>query len=379
MLFLLAAAAVLFGLQIPLPHFFGAIPSDLLAGAAVVALMVCPATDEPRRRVDPVALLAVGGYVGWAALSAAGHRCGYARVVGVADLAGLLWMAAAYARRELILRALVAGAALACLVGLLGSVLMLLGHLTPLSSLRGGDLGLPWRPKGLCVTTNALAALALVPTLLVFRDCTLTGRWRRPLQVLFAVTFACSLSRSLLALALGLLLSSQVKRTWKGIGVATLLLFAFLSVRLDLYRDARGLVVATTPSLRVRMNTAAWHSLVQHPWLGTGPGSLTAPVHAPRPTDDLTPMSAHLTWLDVAATLGLPALLAFGLIWVRALSASPRDEIDRLLLIGLYAILFDSLTVDVENFRHLWLLLGLRLRKSLLFCCRWRWAGLAGS
>jgi hypothetical protein len=90
--------------------------------------------------------------------------------------------------------------------------------------------------------------------------------------------------------------------------------------------------------------------LSAHPWLGVGPG------HAPAVVDG-APFEAHCTPLDIAATLGLPALAAFVamvvLLWTKT---APHDPV---LWSGLVALGLDGLTEDVADFRHLWVLFGL--------------------
>ncbi len=62
--------------------------------------------------------------------------------------------------------------------------------------------------------------------------------------------------------------------------------------------------------------------------------------------------------LDLASRWGVPAALLFAACFASALRAS---GVPRVLVVALWAIAFDSLSVDVERFRHVWLLLGLVL------------------
>jgi hypothetical protein len=96
---------------------------------------------------------------------------------------------------------------------------------------------------------------------------------------------------------------------------------------------------------------SSFGTLVAHPWLGTGPG--TSPG-----LRDGQPFDAHFTPLNVAATLGLPALLGFvlvpiGLWWRRA---RPTDLATWAMLAGLA---LESLGHDIEDFRHVWVAFGL--------------------
>jgi hypothetical protein len=66
--------------------------------------------------------------------------------------------------------------------------------------------------------------------------------------------------------------------------------------------------------------------------------------------------------LDLSATRGLPAaalwLLTVGLA-LRAALRRPRDPLQLALLAAVGATLFDAITCDVADFRHVWVLLGL--------------------
>jgi hypothetical protein len=102
---------------------------------------------------------------------------------------------------------------------------------------------------------------------------------------------------------------------------------------------------------RVTTVSSAIQSLRAQPLLGVGPAAL------PAVDPSGAPFRAHLTVVDVAATLGLPALLvlaAFVLVLFRRhnrIWPGPAA-----LLAGVF---LDSLTHDVNRFRHVWVALGL--------------------
>jgi small-conductance mechanosensitive channel len=70
------------------------------------------------------------------------------------------------------------------------------------------------------------------------------------------------------------------------------------------------------------------------------------------------PFRAHLTPLNVAATLGLPALVALS-VFVALLWRERRRPTDVAIWSGLAGLALDALAQDVEHFRHVWILLGL--------------------
>jgi len=85
--------------------------------------------------------------------------------------------------------------------------------------------------------------------------------------------------------------------------------------------------------------------------LGVGPGHPAGSRHG-------LPFDAHSTPVNVLATLGLPALLGLlaipAALWVQR--GRPTDTATWPALAG---IGLDALTQDVEDFRHVWVLLGL--------------------
>ena len=109
--------------------------------------------------------------------------------------------------------------------------------------------------------------------------------------------------------------------------------------------------VRSGPSPRMEATATSLETLGLHPLLGTGPGSTPG-----RRGDEA--FDAHLTPLNVAATLGLPALLGLLLVPV-ALWRARRRPTDRALWGVLAGLALDGLAQDVEDFRHLWVALGL--------------------
>jgi hypothetical protein len=105
------------------------------------------------------------------------------------------------------------------------------------------------------------------------------------------------------------------------------------------------------PSPRLQATTTSFETLTEHPLFGTGPGS------SPGWTDGVS-FDAHLSPLNIAATLGLPALLGFLLVPF-ALWRARRRPTDRALWGMLAGLGLDGLGQDVEDFRHVWVALGL--------------------
>ena len=109
--------------------------------------------------------------------------------------------------------------------------------------------------------------------------------------------------------------------------------------------------VVDAPSPRLLAAASSLETLGSHPLLGSGPGSLPGRRGG-------EPFDAHLTPLNVAATLGLPALAALVLL-VAALWRERARPTDRTTWGLLAALALDGLGQDVEDFRHVWIALGL--------------------
>jgi hypothetical protein len=166
----LVAFAATAGLDWPAPPGAGPVRyADLCAAVAAAGF----ALSGPRHGAWVPALWPALGLAAWTALSAAVHGAGAAVALGAAELAAVLGLAAALGReaaaRDRVLRAWVAGAAVACTVGLLAAALAAAGiDPAPLHA-GGGELGWAWRPAGLC-RTGMLAAWTLVPFLILCLD-----------------------------------------------------------------------------------------------------------------------------------------------------------------------------------------------------------------
>jgi hypothetical protein len=166
-----------------------------------------------------------------------------------------------------------------------------------------------------------------------------------------------TLSRGLLSFILAVLWGRADSRgrcvaagLWTVATLVTLTALTAWRVELDPTRfwEARLL---EAPSVRGEALTTSLSTAAAEPWVGCGPSCQPATVAG-------LPFDAHCTPVNVAATLGLPALLA--LVGVIAwLWRSRRRPTERILWAGLAALFVDGLVQDIEDFRHVWVLLGL--------------------
>lgn len=108
---------------------------------------------------------------------------------------------------------------------------------------------------------------------------------------------------------------------------------------------------APDPGNRREAFVTSLGTLGRHPVFGIGPGALPGENAG-------TPFRAHFTPLNIAATLGLPALTALVLaIWL--LWRGRRRPTDRALWSAAAGVLLDGLAQDIDHFRHVWVLIGL--------------------
>jgi len=310
--------------------------------------------------------LALGAYLGWAVLSlcvaSAPPPSGPAKLLGMAMLAGLLVVTSEMMGRPGMPAAIgrtVAATAVAAAAAVAGVVLGLLGRATPFVGTSGDLLPGPLpRPQAGFIHPNLLASFCVFASAVVAREDAGLGRGlRRFVQAALALTVLLTLSRAILAFVLSFAVRQASTPRRKRLAALGALAFAAVMVVLTACNlaleptrpwEARLL---ETPSPRLQAARTALATLAAHPLFGSGPGSQPARV-------DEAPCDAHLTPLNVAATLGVPALLALVTL-VAALWRQRQRPTDLVTWGLLAAFALDGLGQDVEDFRHLWIALGL--------------------
>jgi hypothetical protein len=340
--------------------------TDVLFAAATVAWAAGLLREGRLPRLRAVhAGLAL--YLGWALVSLAAAypppAAGHAKLLGVAMLVALFVVTSDLMGRPglptAVGRTLAATSVLAAVAALVGVVLSAFGKITPLVGTCGDLLPGPLsRAQAGFPHPNLLASWCIFAFGATEReDAGLPTAWRRLVRAALALTVLLTTSRAVLgfALAVAIRWASTPARRRHAAALAVALLVAMLAltvVNVTFYPlrpwDVR---VLPGPSPRLEAATTSFQTLLAHPLVGTGPG--TSPGRRGQ-----MPFDAHLTPLNVAATLGLPALLGLALavlaLW-RARSR-PTDLATWGMLAGLG---LDGLGQDVEDFRHVWVALGL--------------------
>jgi len=306
-------------------------------------------------------------YVGWAAVSllvvTPRQPSGPAKLLGLAMLAALLVVTSDLASRPgmqaAIGRTIAVTSLFTALAAILGVALSGYGILTPLVGTCGDLLPGPLaRAEAGFPHPNMLANYCVFGYGVVSREEAGLSPSLRRLAVL-ALAVSCLLATSRAILAFGLAAAIRHAATparrrfaWGTAAVLVALMVVLTLVNVTFYPlRPWDLRFPHGPSVRLQSVTSSFETLLAHPLFGSGIGS------SPGRRGSL-PFDAHLTPLNVAATLGLPALAGLvvlvGCLW-RA-RARPTD----LALWGMLAgMALDGLGEDVEDFRHLWVALGL--------------------
>jgi hypothetical protein len=344
--------------------------SDAVFAAAAVLFVV-----ERMRAGKPVRFrlfhAGMALYLGMAAVSLAQAEpqteSGKAKLLGMAMLVALTLVTAEFAEQKDQAKAItrvVAGTSLAvAAAAIAGVALALAGVMTPLVGAYG-DLvpGAYARAQAGFPHPNLLASYCVFAAGVVGRDEeAVPEHLRRIVLGALLVTVLLTFSRTILAFGLAVLIrkaDTPKKRKLAllyaaGATLAVVVLSAF-NLRIDPTRPQEARLLEA-PGSRAQSFTTAFAALKTHPWLGTGPGSSPA-------RKDGAPFDAHCTPLNIAATLGLPALLGFALVPI-GLWRARATPTDRAMWGMLAGFALDGLAQDVEDFRHLWIAFGLCRRR----------------
>lgn len=290
-------------------------------------------------------------------------EAGPAKLLGMAMLVALALVTAEMVTRPGMVRAIAWSVAVTSLLvacaAMLGLVLAHSGHPTRLVGTWGDVVPGPYvRPQAAFVHPNLLASYCLFASgVVAWGGRTLPTRLRRAVQAALAAIVVLTLSRALFGFILAALVRNgrtpaRRRLAWS-FALAAIVVLGALTVfdlSLDPAHPLRTHIV-DRPGTRLRTWTTAWASFESHPLFGTGPGSRPA-----RKLDE--PFEAHFTPLNIAATLGVPALCGFLLILFGLWRARGRPT-DPALWGMLAGLGLDALVSDVEDFRHLWVAFGL--------------------
>ncbi len=321
--------------------------------------------------------VAMALYVGAATLSllfaSPDKNLGARKLLGICELCALAVITADLAARprvsRLIGKVIVATSLLSCVAAIAGLALFYGGIVTLLIGTYGELAPSGWyaRVQAGTYQPNMLASFCIFASAVVARaEQDLSPRLRRLTQAALLLTVLLTFSRGILTFGLAVAIRSartRPQRLLTGIAVsAYLAIIATLSLWSLSFNPARPLEAHfkhNVPEGRREAAVSSLRTLAEHPLVGSGLGTIPG-------TNQGNEMDAHLTLLNVAATMGLPALLAFVWIFVALWRrrARPLDRVSLAVWSGLAGLMLDGLAQDVEDFRHLWVLIGLAAVKS---------------
>lgn len=366
LLFLAALAALPFKWGTPFGHAQAGW-TDLLLAVAVAAWLLEGARTSRRIALRGVHV-AYGGFLAAVAASgiaAGNHRVSAENVLVAFELVALALMTSDFASRpagrRCIAAVIIAVVAAVVVEAAVGLALFYAGSGSSLTEgysgyvrsshlytrLAAGFYSAPLLGS-FCIGASAVLALP---------DNGLSARGRRCGQVLLAALALLTLSRAILGFAVAAAIRARTGhgrlRPLAGpviaMAVAAAILLTVAPLTWDPVRPASS---TENVNPRVRTIQTSARTFAQHPVLGLGPGTLTGQWQGHR-------LRAHLTPLNVAATTGLPSLVALAaavlLLW-RGRRRSPAGVV---IWSGLAGLALDALVQDAEHFRHVWLMLGL--------------------
>src|SRR5262245_30989238 len=340
--------------------------SDVVFMLAAAAWLLDRARDGdwPEARWSHAAMAA---YVGWAFVShlATGFepRAGSFKLAGLVELCALALITEDVASRKdgltLIGRSLAMTGIATGIAAVIGVALWDAGLETPFVS-HAGDLDPDFYARataGLRLP-NLLASFVIVASgAVAHRDADIPQPLRRLAQWAFWIAALLSFSRGILGLVLAALVRNatttirrRIAAGWAVLCAVAILCLTYWNVGVDPLRPWEAHLRDYTSSGWPAV-TSSGKAFVGRPVVGSGPGNLPGSRKG-------APCNAHLTPLNVAATLGAPALAAFAMI-PYLLWRDRRRPTDFAAWGALAGLGLDALGQDVEDFRHLWVAFGI--------------------
>jgi len=317
-------------------------------------------------------LVAIAAFLALTALSAmvaADDRGHAARNLLIAvELAAAALLTADYARRgrerNAIILVITLGGLLSVVLAVLGVALFYLGIDTVLTGVYGEQLIASdsyVRAAAGFGTPPLLANYCIVAASVMAMDSDVTPRLRRAVGLALGAVVILTLSRAVL----GFFVALAIRAAWgrgssraakalavtASLAVATMVILTVGRLHLDPTRPSTISFEVPDPGNRRQAFATSLETLATNPLLGTGPGTLPGRNRG-------KPFRAHFTPLNVAATVGLPALAALSTALVLLWTGRSRPT-DVALWSGFAGVAIDAMGQDVEHFRHVWILIGL--------------------
>lgn len=294
---------------------------------------------------------------------------GLAKLVGIGELCTLAFITSDLASRPGVSRgigrAIVVSALLTALAAVTGLVLFYVGTGSQLIGIYGELEPSPWYARVQAGThnPNLLASFCIFAAAVVARrDSELPVALRRITLGALWITMLVTFSRGILGFALAAAIRNATTPWRRRIAVSAAAVFLLLIVSATFWKPNLDPIhpfdthIEQVASTRFQAATSSLISLTTHPVFGTGLGTHPGLARG-------LPFDAHLTPVNIAGTLGLPALIAFAFLVASHWKRRSRPT-DLAIWGGLAGLALDGLAQDVEDFRHVWVMIGLADAKS---------------
>lgn len=341
--------------------------SDAVFAAAAVAWLIERWRLGSWPRLQP-AHAALGLYFLFAlfslVLAAPNPWAGAAKLAGVAELCTLAFITCDIASRPGVSRRIAQVIAISSVViaaaAIAGLLLFYAGVSTRLIGIYGDLEPSSWyaRVQAGTYQPNLLASYCIfAASIAARREGELPDWLRRITLAALWITVLLTFSRGLLGFGLAVLIRgarTPLRRRLAGVfaavcvGVVIALTLWNLSIN-----PARPLEAhfESADSSRRQAATSSLTTLFHHPLFGGGLGTHPGQYRG-------LPFDSHCTPLNIAATLGLPALIAFSFL-IASLWRRRTRPTDLAIWGGLAGLALDGLAQDIEDFRHVWVMIGL--------------------
>ena len=199
-----------------------------------------------------------------------------------------------------------------------------------------------------CIFASAIVAGPKAELPVWFRRTTLAVLW-----VIVLLTF----SRGILGFALAALIRNAVTPRRRIVAAICAASLVAVTLSMTLWKPVINplrpyeIRFENVTSSRFEAATTSFETIVSHPTFGSGLGTHPGLYRG-------VPFDSHLTPVNIAATLGLPALSAASFL-IAVLWRRRNRPTDLAIWGGLVGLALDGLAQDIEDFRHVWVLLGL--------------------
>jgi hypothetical protein len=292
------------------------------------------------------------------------------KLLGIAELCALAFITSDIAAREYAGRAIARTVAATSLITaaavVTGLALFYAGVETRLTGSYGDLEPSTWyaRAQAGFFHPNLLSSFSIFASAIIARRASdLSKGLRRATLAALWLTVLLTFSRGILGFVLAAAIRSPRLRRSRGLVCALAAALLAVTVSMTVWNPKLNpatpfaIQFSSQPSPRRQAATSSLETLTARPLTGSGPGTHPGSYRG-------GPFDAHSTPINIAATLGLPALIAFTslivILWRRR-----KRPTDVALWGGFAGLILDGLAQDIEDFRHLWVMFGVASADSV--------------